>query len=95
MVDLIYCLTNLLLLDIPLLYYVNLNSSIICCLFSGDIYLSFGISNSSSFCECNSLEDLFETLGILSAILLPINMTRCFCCFFKLLLMKQFLLHLL
>ena len=39
-----YCLTNLLFFDIPLLYYVNLNSSIICCLFSGDIYLSFGFS---------------------------------------------------
>ena len=43
MVDLMYCLTNLLFFDIPLLYYVNLNSSITCCLSSGDIYLSFGI----------------------------------------------------
>ena len=45
----------------------------ICCLFSGDMYLSFGISISSSFCECNSLGDFFETLVILSAILLPIK----------------------
>ena len=45
----------------------------ICFLFSGDMYLSFGISISSSFCECNSLGDFFETLVILSAILLPIK----------------------
>ena len=45
----------------------------ICCLFSGDMYLSFSISISSSFCECNSLGDFFETLVILSAILLPIK----------------------
>ena len=51
-------------------FYTDLNSSIIC-LFSGDTYLSFGISISflvSSFCE-----DFFETLLILSAILLPIK----------------------
>ena len=57
-----HCLTNLLSFVIPLLYYVNLSSSIIYCLFSGDIYPFFGISNSSSFCECNSLVDFFETL---------------------------------
>ena len=68
-----YCLTNLLFFDIPLLHYVNLNLLIICCLFSGDIYLSFGISNSSLFCEYDSSEDFFETLVILSAILLPIK----------------------
>ena len=75
MVDLTYCLTNLLFFDIPSLYhYTNFNSSIICDLFSGDIYLSLGISISSlasSFCEC--LEDFFVTLVILSAILLPIK----------------------
>ena len=68
-----YCLANLLIFDIPLLYYVNLNSLIICHLFSGDIYLSFGISVSFKlFCECNFLED-FQALVILSAILLPIK----------------------
>ena len=67
-----YCLTNLSFFDIPFLYYyTNLNSSINCCLFSGDIYLSFGIS--ISFSSCNSLEDFLEILGILSAILLPIK----------------------
>ena len=74
-------LSNLLFFGIPLLYYyINLNSSIICCLSFGDIYLSFGISlltsfdnNSSSraffkdFLESNS----FDTLVILLAILLP------------------------
>ena len=72
-----YCLENLLFFDIPLLYYTNLNSSIICFLFSGDIYLSFGISLSFSsifeaFCGWISFED-FEILVILSAILLPIR----------------------
>ena len=67
-----YCLTNLLFFCIPLFYY-NLNSSIICCLFSRDIYFSFGIFVSSKlFCECHFLED-FEAFVILSAILLPIN----------------------
>ena len=69
-----YWPTNLLFFDIPLLYYyTNLNSSIIYCLFSGDIYLSFGISILFSFFNCNSLGDFFETLVILSAILLPIK----------------------
>ena len=68
MVNLMYCLKNLLFFDTPLLYYVNMNSSMICCLFSGDIYLSFGISNSF----LASFED-FEALFILSAILLPIK----------------------
>ena len=40
--------------------------------FSGDLYLSFGISNSFSFCEYNFLVD-FEALVILSVMLLPIK----------------------
>ena len=41
MVDLVCYLTNLLFLDIFFLcYHINLNSSIILCLSSGDIYLS-------------------------------------------------------
>ena len=39
---------------IILLYYINLNSSIIFCLSCGDIYLSFGISLLTSF-ECGFL----------------------------------------
>ena len=67
-----YWPTNLFIFDIPLLYYyTNLNSSIIYCLFSGDIYLSFGIS--ISFCECNSFEDFFERFVVLSAMLLSIK----------------------
>ena len=52
MVDLMRCLTNLLFFDIPLLYcYTDLNSSIICCLCSGEMYLFFGASISSSECD--------------------------------------------
>ena len=59
-------------------YCTNLNSSIICCLFSGDIYLFIGTSISSlpvfecNYFECNSPGD-FETPVILSTILLPIK----------------------
>ena len=72
-----HCLTNLLFFDIPLLYcYTSLNPSIICCLFSGDMHVFFGTSISllaSSFFERSSAEDFFETLVILSALLLPIK----------------------
>ena len=72
-----HCLTSLLFFDTLLLYYyTSLNSSIICCIFFGDMYLSFGVSNSSFssvFCDRNFTEDFFETLVILSAILLPIK----------------------
>ena len=65
-------LSNLLFFGIPLLhYYINLNSSTICCLSCGDICLSFVTSLLASF-EANSL-DFFETLVILSAILLRIQ----------------------
>ena len=49
MVDLMHCLTGSLFFNIPLLYYVNLNSSVICCLSPVDIYTSFGISISLLF----------------------------------------------
>ena len=75
-----YSLTNSLFFDILLLCYcTNLNSSIMCSLFYGDIYLSFDISLLASFfskcnsVECNSLEDFFEAFVILSAVLLPIK----------------------
>ena len=76
MVNLEYYLTNLLVFDIPLLYfYINLSLSIIFCLSSGDIYLSLGISLlcsfvivSESFCG-----EFLETAVILLAILLPIK----------------------
>ena len=61
-------LTNLLFFGIPLLYYyINLNSSIIFCLYCGDIYLSFGISLLTAF-EWGSLAGFFQILVILSAI---------------------------
>ena len=73
MADLVYCLTNLLFFDIQLLYcYTNLNSSIICCLFSGDMYHSFGICISSlPSLFCRSLEDFLEIFVNLSAVVLP------------------------
>ena len=70
-------LTNLLFSGIPLLYYyINFNSSIICCISCKDIYiyLSFGITLFASF-DCNSLScsfyiGFFEILVLLSTILL-------------------------
>ena len=63
--------------DIPLLYcYTNLNSSIIYCLSSGGMYLFLGVALSTSTSVLsfgNSSVDFFETLVILSAILLPIK----------------------
>ena len=57
MADLMYCLTNLLFFDIPLLYYhTNLNSSMICCIFSEDIYLYFGNSLLAFSVECINFE---------------------------------------
>ena len=79
MVDLMHficwLLKNLLFFDIPLLYYYNtLNSSIICCLFSGDMCLCFGVCDSSlASLFCERFQDFFETLVILSAIFLPIK----------------------
>ena len=82
MVDVIHCLTNLLFFDIPLLYYyTNFNSLITCFPFSGDMYLSFGISDSpvaSLFCErsstkCSFLREFLEIFVLSSAILLPIE----------------------
>ena len=81
MADLVYFLTTLLLFDIPLLYYyINLKSSIIFCIFSGDIHLSLAIYLSVpifSFSFVNISELLcgkfLETFVILSKTLLPIK----------------------
>ena len=67
-------LTNSLFFYIPLLYYyTSLNSSVICCLFSGDMFLSFGSSDSSLTSLICSFFDFLETLVSLPAILLPIK----------------------
>ena len=95
------CLANLLFFDIQLLYYyTDLNSSIICCLFSGDVYFYFSIFILFSFAfECNSFEN-----GIVLEILQYFLFYQLFYCqlnhqlhllFFELLFLKQFLLHLL
>ena len=67
MVDLMCRLSNLLFFDIPLLYYISLNSSVMFCLSFGEIYFSLGISLLTSFC------DFFDAIVILSAISLPIK----------------------
>ena len=71
------CLTNLLFFHIPLLYYyISLSSSIVCCLFSDDMYLFLvvALSTSASVSSFGKfLVDFFERLVILSAILLPIK----------------------
>ena len=80
--DLVYYLINLFFFDIPsFYYYINLRSSIIFCLFSGDIYISFfryfSIKSkfSASFITVSELfcDEVIETLLILSALLLPIK----------------------
>ena len=75
MVDLMHCPTNSLFFDISLLYYyTSLNSSTMCCLSSGDMYLFLVVALSVSASVIsfdNSSVNFFETLVILSAILLP------------------------
>ena len=63
MVNLVSCLTSLLFLDIPLLYYYhnNLNSSIIYSFSSGDIYLCFDNSVSLSTVSEVFWGEFFET----------------------------------
>ena len=76
MVDVVYCLINLLFFDILLIYYyINPRSSIFFCLFSGDKYIYLGISLPYSFVTVSELicGEVFETFVILSANLLPIK----------------------
>ena len=93
---LMYCITNLLLFDIPLLYYyINLILSITFCLFSGDIYFFWHffyqiyffvlrLTVSKLFCE-----DLLDTFVDLPSNLLPIK-SPVASAFFELLFLKQF-----
>ena len=77
MVYLMHCLTDFQFFYIPVLYcYTNLNSSILCCLSFGDMYLFLGLAfstSSSVWLFCNYFADFFETFVILSAVLLPIK----------------------
>ena len=76
MVDLVYYQTNLLSLDISLLYgHINFRLSITLCLSSGDIYHSLGISLSCSFVIVTELfcGELLEIFVFLLAILLSIK----------------------
>ena len=72
----VYLITSLLIFDIPLLcQYFNLKSSVISCLSSGDIYLSWGISLLFSFITVSKLFccEFCKTFMILLAILFPIK----------------------
>ena len=81
MVDLVYCLTNLSVLDFLIIcYYIyfNLWLLIICFIFSGDIYLSFSISlsNAAFSVSLSIVSELFfaellDIFKILLEILLP------------------------
>ena len=73
--DLVYSLKYLLFFGNPLLYYyINLNSSIMRCLFSEDIYLSFAIAiNFSNIYELVSELFCGEFFLIFLSILLPIK----------------------
>ena len=74
MADLVYCLTSLLCFDILLLYcYISLNSSIFCCLSSGDIYLSLGVAILLSTAAEIFCSNFFEAFVIPLATLLPIK----------------------
>ena len=69
-------ITSLVASPVSLLYYyINLSSSIISCLFSGDTYLYLGISLSCLYVTVSELfcDNVFEVFVILSAILLPIK----------------------
>ena len=68
--------TNFHFFDVPLLdYYINLRSTIVFCLSSGDMYLSLDISLSSSFVTISELFycEVFEAFVIQLAISLPIK----------------------
>ena len=76
MIDLVYCLKHLLYFDISLMYYyINIRSSMIFCLSSRDIYLSFGMFLSCSFLTICKLfcSKVLAFFVILSVILLPIK----------------------
>ena len=69
-----YCLKYLLPFDIPLYYYINLRSLVVCCSF-GHIYLYFSISLknfvfsvSLSYLSELLCGELYDTFVILSAI---------------------------
>ena len=80
MVDLMYCLKNLLFFDIPLLcYYICLRSLIICCFFlEVCIFLLVFLSNFVFSVSPSTVSELdcyepFAAFVILSPVLLPIK----------------------
>ena len=78
MVYLMPRLTNLLFFGIPLFYcYTNLNLSIICFLFSGDMYLFLGVAlftPTSVSLFCDLFADFFcSTCYLISNFIIPIE----------------------
>ena len=95
MVDLTYCLINVLFFDIPLsYYYTNLNSSLICRLFSGSIYLFLVFLNHSHMSSKHVVKILLKYLLFYEKCFYQLNDQLLLLCF-DLLFLKQFLLHLL
>ena len=83
MVDLVYCLTNLLFFDIPLLYcYINLRSSIFLCLSAGDISF-FRYFFIMLICNCLWIILLWIFWNFCNSIsnFIPNQITSCSCCF--------------
>ena len=76
---LLFAFHFLLFFDVTLYYYIDFKSSIIFCLSFGQIYLS--LSFSSSFVSKLFCDEVFKTLVILSAILLPIKLRVAFTVF--------------
>ena len=71
MIDVVYCLTNLLFFDIPLLYcYISLKLPKMFPLSSGDLYHFLSVSLSCSLLAVSKLLCV-KVLEMLSAILLP------------------------
>ena len=84
MFDLVYYLVNLLIFAISLLhYYINLKSSTIFCLYSGDIFLSLCISLPNPIFLLHfqlPLNYLWHFLNFISDFITNL-ITSCFCCF--------------
>ena len=82
---------------IPLLYYyINLRSSIIFCLSSGDVYLPLDTSLSCSFVTVFELFwcEVFEIFCSFISNFITNQVISRICCFFELLFLKQFQIHL-
>ena len=93
MVDLMFHPTKVLFLDIAFLYYyTNLNSPIICCLSSGDMYLFLVLLFHYQHHHFESLLQILTCLLFYQLFCYQLHQ-QFLLLFFKLLFLKQFLLH--